>query len=101
MTYFAPKSLRRVLASLVVFLSIVKDVTGFSIPTWTALENQVSSVGGAERPSVFDSALKYPMKPDFSEERPTLFRERHGWCPYSERVFLALEYKGIEYDTVL
>ena len=34
-------------------------------------------------------------------DRPTLYRERNGWCPYSERVWLALEYKGVEYDTVL
>ena len=27
-------------------------------------------------------------------------RERHGWCPYSERVWLALEVKQIPYDTI-
>ncbi|CAK0823913.1 unnamed protein product, partial [Prorocentrum cordatum] len=35
------------------------------------------------------------------EEGLTLFRERHGWCPYSERVWLALEAKGLRYETVL
>ncbi|CAK9018269.1 Protein IN2-1 homolog B (Glutathione S-transferase GSTZ5) [Durusdinium trenchii] len=30
-----------------------------------------------------------------------LFRERNGWCPYSERVWLALEAKGLDYTTVL
>mmetsp|Transcript_12318 Transcript_12318/g.29610 ORF Transcript_12318/g.29610 Transcript_12318/m.29610 type:complete len:481 (-) Transcript_12318:24-1466(-) len=45
--------------------------------------------------SVFD-----PSPPNFSTTRPTLFRERHGWCPYSERVWLALELLGVEYDTV-
>jgi len=27
-------------------------------------------------------------------------QSRHGWCPYSERVWLALEYTNIDYDTV-
>jgi len=35
-----------------------------------------------------------------SNSRPVLYRERHGWCPYSERVWIALETKGIEYDTI-
>ena len=25
---------------------------------------------------------------------------RHGWCPYSERVWLAFEVKKVDYDTV-
>ena len=45
--------------------------------------------------SVFD-----PSKPTFSTTRPTFFRERHGWCPYSERVWLTLELLGVEYDTI-
>lgn len=40
-----------------------------------------------------------PDKPDFTD-RPALFRERHGWCPYSERVWLALEHLGVPYDTI-
>jgi glutathione S-transferase len=31
----------------------------------------------------------------------TLFRERNGWCPYSERVWIAAEYKKLDYDTFL
>jgi glutathione S-transferase len=50
-------------------------------------------------PSSIDSVLD-PSPPDLSDTRPTLFRERHGWCPYSERVWLALELLNIEYDTV-
>jgi len=29
------------------------------------------------------------------------FRERNGWCPYSERVWLALEVSNVAYDTVI
>ncbi|KAL7427621.1 hypothetical protein ACHAXH_000641 [Discostella pseudostelligera] len=51
-------------------------------------------------PLVIDSALD-PTKPTYSNTRPTLFRERHGWCPYSERIWLALEHASVEYDTIL
>ena len=46
-----------------------------------------------------DSALD-AKKPDYSKSHPTLFRERHGWCPYSERAWLTVEYKNIPYDTI-
>lgn len=29
------------------------------------------------------------------------FRDTNGWCPYCARVWLALEEKGIDYDSVL
>jgi len=32
---------------------------------------------------------------------PILYRERNGWCIYSARLWLALEIKGIHYNTVL
>ena len=50
-------------------------------------------------PPLIDSALA-PDEPAL-DGTLTLFRERHGWCPYSERVWLALEAKGIEHTTVL
>lgn len=31
----------------------------------------------------------------------TLYRERNGWCIYSARLWLALELKGVEYETIL
>ena len=54
-------------------------------------------------PLVIDPALHDCMDapPQYSKDHITLFRERNGWCPYSQRVWLALEYKSIEYDTVL
>jgi hypothetical protein len=30
-----------------------------------------------------------------------LFRDRNGWCPYSERVWLAMLAKGLDFDEVL
>ena len=39
--------------------------------------------------------------PPLPDGQLVFFRERNGWCPYSERVWLALEYKGVDYATVL
>ncbi|KAL3799765.1 hypothetical protein HJC23_010415 [Cyclotella cryptica] len=67
---------------------------------WQDLEHALSSSHQHENPSkVIDSALD-PAKPSYSTTRPTLFRERHGWCPYSERVWLTLEHFNVHYDTV-
>lgn len=78
-------------------------VTGRSNPamsevhSWEELQQLLPSSCVPE-PRIIDSALD-PAKPDFNGL--TLFRERHGWCPYSERVWLALEVKGLQYETVL
>ena len=63
---------------------------------WQDLEHLMPSPGGD---LVIDSALD-PSKPNYSDEKPTLYRERHGWCPYSERSWLALEYLNVPYDTI-
>jgi len=65
--------------------------------SWAELEERLPSAV-AEEPLLIDSVLQ-PDKPDL--KGLTLFRERNGWCPYSERVWLALEAKGLEYSTVL
>lgn len=71
-----------------------------SIPTWQDIEKSLEPSISQECPlSTIDSALQ-PEKPTFSTEKPTLFRERHGWCPYSERVWLAFEVKNVHYDTI-
>lgn len=57
------------------------------VPPWSALRDRLPSAAAAE-PLVRDAAL------DASEPSsagvPILFRERNGWCPYSERVWLAV-----------
>ena len=63
---------------------------------WQDLEHLMPLKGGD---SVIDSALD-PSKPNYSDDKPTLFRERHGWCPYSQRVWLALEHCDVSYDTI-
>ena len=42
--------------------------------------------------------IRYVPGPD---PTPCVFRDTNGWCPFCERVTLALEEKGIEYDTML
>lgn len=66
--------------------------------SWADLEERLPSSLVPE-PRLIDSVLK-PEKPNL-EGHLVLFRERNGWCPYSERVWLAMEAKGLEYTTVL
>ena len=68
--------------------------------SWKDVEATVSSsVATTRRPLSIDSVLD-PQTPTYSKTKPTLYRERHGWCPYSERVWLTLEYGNIDYDTI-
>ena len=66
---------------------------------WTDIERQLEPAWSAELPLSIDAALD-TTNPAFSDERPTLFRERHGWCPYSERVWLMLEVGNVAYDEI-
>ena len=44
-----------------------------------------------------DTALD-ASRPNYSSTLPSLHRERHGWCPYSERVWLAFEHCAVGHD---
>ena len=97
---------RRSPPHLIIFVEFMLTLVPFvaalqpnGCPSWKSLATELPSVA-ADSPVKIDS-VRQQQAPVFSNERPTLFRERHGWCPYSERVWLALETKGIEYDTVL
>ena len=67
--------------------------------TWEELEARLPSALAPE-PLVIDSVLNRE-KPALKDDGFVLFRERNGWCPYSERVWLALEAKGVPFETVL
>eukprot|EP00931_Biecheleriopsis_adriatica_P078378 TRINITY_DN51844_c0_g1_i1.p1 TRINITY_DN51844_c0_g1~~TRINITY_DN51844_c0_g1_i1.p1 ORF type:complete len:467 (-),score=99.92 TRINITY_DN51844_c0_g1_i1:23-1384(-) len=47
--------------------------------------------------------LASETKPSESKDEPvlTFYRDTNGWCPFCERVWLALNEKGIPYDEVL
>ena len=83
-------------------------IVSFATPTsWSDLERQILPSATSSSSSAFDDAplpvnidsVFQPAKPAVSDN-PILFRERHGWCPYSERVWWALELAGVDYDTV-
>jgi glutathione S-transferase len=93
-----PSLVGRLSLWLCIFYEVCEGLSQASSSSWQALE-RLLGVSSASLPVSIDSVLD-PSKPNFSTERPTLFRERHGWCPYSERVWLTLELLGVEYDTV-
>ena len=66
-------------------------------PPWDALAARLHSLD-APHPPLLDTVLTSSTS---APTGLTLFRERHGWCPYSEKVWLALELKGLDYSTVL
>lgn len=68
-------------------------------PSWADLSGLLPCLQTPPTTKSIDSALD-PSKPTYSNTHPTLFRERHGWCPYSERAWLTLEHKKIPYDTI-
>lgn len=70
------------------------------LQSWNELEAAVVTKSKTvELPQSIDSVLDSTI-PNFSTSHPTLFRERHGWCPYSERVWLTMELVKMKYDTV-
>ncbi|KAK3263707.1 hypothetical protein CYMTET_27506 [Cymbomonas tetramitiformis] len=66
---------------------------------WSEFE---SKLPGKAPQTVWDTALNLPgPHPETRENCPVLYRDRNGWCLYSERVWLGLLYKGIPFDEVL
>jgi glutathione S-transferase len=65
-------------------------------------DKQVATAAATPPLLVLDSVVDPTPPHEWSQhnDRPTLFREREGWCPYSERVWLALEVCRVPYDTV-
>jgi glutathione S-transferase len=80
-------------------LAIVLLGCSAKVQSWGSLSARLPSTGLPE-PRVIDTTLE-AGKPKLSPDMLVLFRERHGWCPYSERVWLAIEAKGLKYETVL
>ncbi|KAJ8599937.1 hypothetical protein CTAYLR_002805 [Chrysophaeum taylorii] len=72
---------------VVIFLaSAIIRAHGLRLTTTTTWETLSARTGGAPRAS--PTVL-------------TLYRDTNGWCPFCERVWIALEKKGIAYDEVL
>ena len=69
-------------------------------PSWSALSKTLPSAA-AEAPTIIDAVQYQQKRPPLSDDAVVLYRERNGWCPYSERVWLGLETKNVAYETVL
>jgi len=70
------------------------------VPSWDEIETNLNPSLTYPQPSTTIDSSSDKTPPKYSDTKPTLFRERHGWCPYSERVWLALEIKNVQYDTI-
>lgn len=72
----------------------------FQVPSWKDLSESLPPISP---PLSLDYALSRQdsLHDTLSSEVVTLYRERNGWCIYSARLWLALEMKGIEFQTVL
>lgn len=90
--------MKYVIREIVVLFLLFPNSRGLTVPSLEKLHAVLPSAA-QPTPLVVDTVLDSGTKP--RDGRLTLFRERNGWCPYSERVFLALEVKGIDYDTFL
>jgi len=64
---------------------VVVDET--TVPSWESLESDLGDIKGKEEP---------PQKPML-----TLYRDTNGWCPFCERVWIAIMAKGIPYQETL
>ena len=69
-------------------------------PSWSSLSKTLPSAS-REVPTIIDAVNHRQKRPPLSEDTVVLYRERNGWCPYSERVWLGLETKNVAYETVL
>ena len=87
------------LSILATLLPLLPGTTAaVAIPTWSELEQRVpSSVSPA--PVVLRAAA-HADATDLAG-KAVLYRDRNGWCPYSERIWLALELKRADYITCL
>eukprot|EP00466_Bigelowiella_natans_P017930 jgi/Bigna1/135689/aug1.30_g10397 len=81
-------------------LSNAAEVKG--IPSWDTLASKLPK---AAPKMALDTALEASKPHDLLDSSNggnlVLFRDRNGWCPYSERVWLGLMVKRLEFDEVL
>jgi glutathione S-transferase len=72
----------------------------WSPPSWSDLRSSI--VPSQSPPLCIDWTQDHPSVVNTTDDIPVLVRERHGWCHFSARVWLAMELKGIpHYHTYL
>jgi glutathione S-transferase len=76
-----------------------RQSTNTAPPSWEELSD-ITKCDEYEQPIAVNGG-SYSSHPSFNDDlKPILYRERHGWCPYSERVWLALEVLEVDYNTI-
>ena len=98
------------------FVLSIDSSHGFSIPASAPDVPSWSDLSMAILPSTpppiidcFVEAKRHPnnetidgiIKTKINSKLPVLYRERNGWCVHSARLWLAMEAKGVRYNTVL
>ncbi len=58
------------------------------------------SISLTDRISWNEIEALFPTEPKKLPAKLTFYRDTNGWCPFCERVWIALEHKQIEYDTI-
>jgi len=69
-----------------------------AVSSWSDLESLVPSSVDLARPAVYHADT---VSAAALAGKTVLFRDANGWCPYAERVWLALELKVANYVTCL
>ena len=79
---------------LLLLLSASCDALCANQWTWTELERRLPT-------SVTNIGPEAPFNAEQAKGRVVLFRDSNAWCPFSERIWLALEVKNADYITCL
>ena len=84
--------------NLVFAAAMLIETDAMSFPTWPDLAKRLPSAVEPSAPSVYDAVTTDAAS---LSGKTVLYRDQQGWCPYIERLWLALEVKNADYVTVL
>jgi hypothetical protein len=71
---------------------------GAATAKWEEIDAKVEQLRGKGGKTLIADQIRVE---DIPENRLVIFRDRNGWCPYSERVWLALMQMQLDFDEVL
>ena len=77
---------------------LLANTSSQALPTWEELSKTLHTSDSQRQELIADQLAGAR---DIPSNRLVLFRDRNGWCPYSERVWLAMMEKRLDFDEVL